>query len=238
VFPFTGVQGTPLTGCFEFFTGTDSGILPFVALEEANIEQSVDKIVKLTGVKGVAQDWLPIGDRSTQNMSSARVVALGQPADRPFTGTYSQTWIDPASTGQPGQTVYGDLLSSKFGIKWPVSAKWTSVMSAVFNRIRRKKGELSIDATIEFTSLDQSEAYRKSKRQYLAYTYIGQDLGGGFQKSFGLQAATKIRKFKRKPGVDVDSVEADVSYTALYDTGLGALFVLTIQNEAPPVYTS
>lgn len=232
-----GATSAPLTGAFSFFTGTDSGVLPFVALEEVTLEYSPDKAARLSG-KGIAQDWLPIGDRTTTSLTSNRITSLGQPTDAPWVGTWSQIWIDDAATGTVGTTLYSDLMTNKIDFKHPVEGKWTSMLSQVYNRIRRKKRETTASLSIEFTDQLQYEVYRKNKRQYYQYQLIGKNIGGGNTKSITIKAAAKYEKLKRKPGVEADSVEADVDLRFLYDSTLGASYVVTIVNQAAPTYVS
>ena len=235
---FTPANSTPQTGAFEFFTGTDSGIFPYCALEEMSLEYAPDKVAHLTG-KGIAQDFLPIGDRTTLNLGTNRITSLGQPVDNPWVGTRSQVWIDNASTGTSGTTLYNDLLTNKIDFKWPVAGKWTSMLPGeVFNRIRRKKRETTCSITIDFTNELQAEAFRKAQRQFFQFQLIGRNIGGGNQKSITVLAAAKIETFKRKPGIEADTVEADVMLRFLYDSTIGASYTITVINQQAPTYTS
>lgn len=226
----------PLTAAFEFFTGTDSGIFPFCALTEGALEYAPDKEAKISG-KGIAQDFLPIGDRTTLNLATNQVTSLGQPVDKAWIGTWSQMWVD-AGVGTPGMTLYADMLTNKITWKWDATGKWTSMLSQVYNRIRRKKRETMASLSIDFTNQAQAEAFRKALRQFFQYQLIGQDIGGGNQKSITFLGAAKIEKFKRKPGLEVDTVEADVDLRFLYDPTIGASYKVTIVNQAAPTYTS
>jgi len=73
------------SAALEWYTGTDSHAIPWGFLTDIEIDFGVDKEVKVS-YKGNCQDKLPIGDRTTNPMSTSRVVALGQPTDLPMIG--------------------------------------------------------------------------------------------------------------------------------------------------------
>src|SRR5205085_6696586 len=97
--------------------------------KSGDIEGGVDKDMKLSGVKGYAQDFLQIGDRTTTPLGTSLIQSLATPVDRAFTGTNSQMFVD-AITGTPATTLYNDLLTWKIMFKLPVVAKWTATIDS------------------------------------------------------------------------------------------------------------
>jgi hypothetical protein len=238
---FLPANTDPYTAAIEFFTGTDSGTLPFSALSDGSLEWAVEKPAKLTNVKGIAQDFIPIGDRTITPLATNQITSLGIPTDQPLQGTNSVMWIDPI-TGTPATTLYNDLISGKIDFKHEVFGKWTSSgtgpVPLVYNRIYRKKRLTTGMITIDFRDNLQYEQFRKNRKQYYALKWIGRDIGGGFSKSLQIILPVYIQKFQRKPGVEKENVEADIEFKCVYDPGIGATYKIVLQNQNPPTYTS
>jgi len=231
---FTPGSTEPYTFVAEYFDGTLSSTLPFCALGDATLDLGLDKEGAIS-TKGIAQNLLPIGDRSSTPVSTSRITPLGQSSDAPMVGTSMQIFMDPISN-TPLTTLYNDLFTMKLEWKWDVIPKWTATLYQAYNRVYRKKRQTMMSATVDFNNPAQWELFRKNQRQYFGTQVVGSYLGGGYSKSVTVVAAAKILKYTRTSGPDKENVEAAVEATCEYDIALGAAYRVTIINQQPPVY--
>lgn len=185
----TGVYGwqyvflpgdTVYSASIEAFTGVDSFVLPWCMFDSADFEFGMDKEAKLTA-KGIMQDRLVIGDRTTAYLNVSRITALGQPGDLPIVGWQSLVYIDTTSGAAP-TTAYGDLLECKMNFKSPQKPNWTATNSQNYNRVNRGQRETMFSGKIDLTNVLQWEQWRLNVLQYITFQLLGQPIGGGNNK--------------------------------------------------------
>lgn len=226
---------TVYSASIEAFTGVDSFILPWCMVDSVDVEFGMDKEAKLTA-KGITQDRLVIGDRSTAYLNVNRITALGQPNDLPIVGWQSLVFIDTTSGAAPS-VAYGDLLECKLQFKSPQKPNWTATNSQNYNRVNRGQRETTFTGKIDLTNVLQWEQYRMNILQYLTFQLLGQAIGGGYNKMWQWTFPASW------DDIDIDSepskehVEASVEAIAQYDAGLGGSYRLVIINQQAPVYT-
>ena len=221
----------------EEYTGADTVAYPFIFLDEGDIEFEADKEVKLTA-KGMAQDYLPIGDRSAGSiLASTRATQLGQPTDLPMVGPDALLYLDPIS-GQPLGTLYADGYSVKLSIKRPQDPKFTISNKQTFDRVYSKKREFMLALKLDFTTETQAEKYRQNQKQYFGSIINGSTIGGGYSNSWTLIMPCRYMKYDKTVGVDAASIDVDADLTGEYDATLGAEFKVTVICEVPPSYVS
>jgi hypothetical protein len=223
------------SAALEMFTGVDSFILPWSMFEELDVEFGMDKEAKLTS-KGIMQDRLVIGDRTTAYLNTSRITALGQPSDLPIVGWQSLFYIDTTAGAAP-TTVFGDLLEAKLNFKSPQKPNWTATNSQNFNRVNRGQRESMFSGKIDLTNVLQLEQHRMNVLQYLSFQLLGQPIGGGNNKLWQWTFPTSWDDFEIESTPDKEHVEATVAATPQYDTNLGGSYRLTIINQQPPNYT-
>jgi hypothetical protein len=219
----------------EMFTGVDSFILPWTMFEELDVEFGMDKEAKVTS-KGIMQDRLVIGDRTTTYLNTNRITALGQPSDLPIVGWQSLFYIDTTAGAAP-TTAFGDLLECKLNFKSPQKPNWTATNSQNFNRVNRGQRETMFSGKIDLTNVLQLEQHRMNVLQYLTFQLLGQPIGGGNNKLWQWTFPTSWDDFEIESTPDKEHVEATVAATPQYDANLGGSYRLTIINQQPPNYT-
>ncbi|HEY7414468.1 MAG TPA: hypothetical protein VH593_04695, partial [Ktedonobacteraceae bacterium] len=114
--------GTQQTLATEHFDGSGSYVYPFSYYTDGDYDIDVKGNAKLTA-KGMAQDKLPIGDRTTTPLSTNRVNALTVPVELPTMGWQHNTYLD-AISGTPGTTLRNVDKTMKVSLKCPVEAKY------------------------------------------------------------------------------------------------------------------
>lgn len=226
---------TVYSAAFEMFTGVDSFILPWTLFEEFDVEFGMDKEAKLTS-KGIMQDRLVIGDRTTAYLNTSRITALGQPSEIPVVGWQSLCYIDTTAGAAP-TTAFGDLLDAKLNFKGPQKPGWTSTNSQNYNRVNRGQRESMFSGKIDLTNVLQLEQYRMNVLQYLTFQLLGQAIGGGNNKMWQWTYPCSWDDFDIDSEPSKEHVEASVQATSQYDANLGGSYKLTIINQQPPNYT-
>jgi hypothetical protein len=232
---FLADVNTYTLGC-EDYTGTDSSVIPMMVATDLEISQDVKKQVDIT-LKGFAQDLIPIGDRTTVNMTATRVTQLGQPLDKPLTGWQSLIFIDqvPAVGGTPGTTQFMDLNTFKLAAKLPAEPEYNATNSQVMTTYFRDQISGSFSMSINFKNLLQYEQFRQNGIQIFVVKYLGPILGNNagslVQKAWIFYVAAKYKAFKRKRGA---KVTADIEGIIQYEPSLGyGLKVEVITSQAP-----
>jgi len=226
---------TVYSASIEAFTGVDSFLLPWAMIEEADLEFGMDKEAKLTS-KGVMQDRLVIGDRTTAYLNVNRITALGQPGDLPIVGWQSLVYIDTTAGAAP-TTAFGDLLECKLNFKSPQKPNWTATNSQNYNRVNRGQRETMFSGKIDLTNVLQWEAYRLNTLQYVTFQLLGQAIGGGNNKMWQWTFPASWDDFDIDSEPSKEHVEASVQATSQYDANLGGSYRLTIINQQPPNYS-
>ncbi len=223
---------TPQSASVEFYTGTDSVIAPYTCLEELTFEFDSEKDLKVTS-KGIAQDRLIIGNRTTNPMSTSQVNTLAQPMDPPLAGWQCQVYLDPL-TNAAGTTIFGDMISGKISIKVPLKEIYKLDGNQYFNIVYRKKISIDFEGKIDYTNVLQMEAFRQNTKQYLYIIFTSRTVGAGAQQSIAITIPLKILKFPVSSKPDGDYVEASISGIGEYDPGIGGSYKLVWANSQMP----
>jgi hypothetical protein len=228
---------TPFSVTTEWFTGTESVCVPYCAFEECSLDFDVEKEFKVQA-KGIGQDYLQIGNRSTNPMTQSEVTSLAQPLDWPLAVWSGQVFLDPL-TGTPGSTLFGDLMSGKITIKSPLKAIHKLSARQTMTTIYRKKISIEVEAKIDYTNVLQAEQFRQDNKQYLVFNFNGRNVGGGNLQQIQVYIPFKYNKFEITSQPDGDQVIADIGGVGEYDPTLGGSYKIVWWNSVmPPNYTS
>lgn len=208
---------------FEFFGGTDSRVFPFTYLEEVTLEGGADKELKVTG-KGVAQDDLPIGDRTNAVLNGFRTASLSQPLEIPLAGWQTTIFIDPWSNA-PGTTQFMDLLDWKLTIKTGQKGLRTATNSMRYNRVYAAKREITLEATVDLTNIQEREQWRQGLRRLwqiqIIGPYIGSVSGTPLYKGWTITLPVWYESFKEEAAPTAESVTAKIGALAEFNPVLG-----------------
>lgn len=228
---------SPFSTTVEWYTGTDSVCVPGCVFSEYSLDFEVDKEFKVAA-KGNGQDYIQIGDRTTNPMSTSRVTALAQPIDAPLPAWTCLVYIDPLSNS-PGTTLFGDLMSGKITIKNPLTAVHKMTAQQIYSIVYRKKISLDFEGKIDYTNVLQAEQFRQDLKQYIQLVFQGRNVGAGNYQSIIFIIPFKFNKFDVTSTPSGDHVTADIAGIGEYDPGIGASYkVLWNNSQYPPNYTS
>lgn len=222
--------------CLEMFDGVESFSLPWSYMDDIVLELGSEKEMKVTA-KGLAQDRLVIGDRTTNPLNVSRVTSLGQPSDLPLMGWQTNVYID-ATVGAVPTTVFADMLDLKINFKNPAKPGWTLTNTQNFNRINRQKYEVALEATLDVTNVLQLEQYRLNLIQYITFQFLGRNLGGGNQSTWQFTFPMRYDDFETESTPEGDHVIGKVKMTPEYDSGLGSTYKITVISQQSPTYLS
>src|SRR5450755_361784 len=226
---------TPQTASLEFFTGTDSVIAPYACFEEVTLDFDVEKDFKIVA-KGVAQDRLIIGNRTTNPMTASSVNTLAQPMDPPLAGWQCQVYLD-AISGTAGTTLFGDMITGKVTMKSPFKQVQKLDGNQYFNVVYRKKYSIDFEGKIDYTNVLQMEAFRQNAKQYLYLLFTSRNVGTTAQQQIAITIPLKILKFPVVSKPDGDYVEATMSGIGEYDPGIGGSYKMVwLNSQQPPSY--
>lgn len=234
-------EGTRQTAAVEHFDGSASWTHPFSAATDGDFEISTKGEGKLT-IKGIAQDKLPLGDRTTNPLQVSRVASIGAPlADLPAAGWQTQVYID-AITGTAGTTVFTDPDETiKVVLKTPVEAHWTFNNQQEFTRAYAIKPECTAEVTYDILNLLQFEQMRQNLKQYLNVALIGEYLGttGGsaVYKGWTWTLPVRYEDYAQEGDPSKGNVFAKPKLRCEYDSGIGAAYQLVVVTRNPPTYT-
>jgi hypothetical protein len=238
-YAFTPDNNALYSAALSWFTGTDSLMVPWGFLTDIEVAFGVEKETTVS-LKGGAQDFLPIGNRSTNPLSSQQTTVLGQPTDVPMIGWDTAVFID-AISGTPQTTAYSSVTDGKITMKVPQKPIYTATQSQDFQRLYRQQRSAEMELTIDFVSLDQYEAFRQNLKQYLAVqffgAYVGAISGTLYSKSWAFIFPARYIKFKRD-ATKLENVTAQITAKALYDGNAGYSHKLIVTNQMPPTYTA
>lgn len=227
------------SAAFEWYTGTDSHAVPWGIFTDLEVDFGVDKETKIA-LKGMAQDKLPIGSRSTDPLSASRVVSLGQPTDLPLIGWQTAVYVD-ALTGTPGTTAYSSVIDGKISIKVPQKEIWTATTTQRYSKVYRQQRSAQVSATIDFTNLTRYEQWRKNIKEFLAFTfygaYIGNVSGTVYNKSYQWIFPAQYAKFKEDAS-KLENVTVALEAKGVYESSTGFSHKLVVTCQQPPTYTS
>lgn len=229
------------TAALEFFDGSASWTHPFSYMSDGDFTVTTSGIT--LALKGMAQDKLAIGDRTTNPLSTSRVTSIGFPTnDLPLAGWQTNVYLDDI-TGTAGTTIFLDVDTEiKLAFKTPVEAHWTFNNTQVFTRAYPLKYELSIDVSYDILNLLQNEKFRQNLKQYMQIATIGEYIGtsGGVQYNRGWTWTLPFRydgEYGQEGEPGRGNVFAKPKLKTEYDSGIGGAYSLTIITRQPPTYT-
>ncbi len=225
----------------EWFDGVGSWTHPFCFFTDASFDIKVQTEASIT-VKGIAQDKLAIGDRTTTPLGgNNRIASLGLNLDDlPIVGWQTAVFVD-AITGTPATTSYGDLQELKIDIKTPDEAAYTFSNSQNFNRAYAGKRECDIEMLIDFVDMYEYEQMRQQLKQYLNFQFIGQRIGTVAGVTY-CKSWTWTIPMRGAGDFEVTSdpskalVTAKALFQAEYDAALASSYKLVVVTTTPPTY--
>ena len=225
------------TQTLEWFTGSESATVPFTDLSEYEFDFDVQKEFVLK-CKGIAQDRLPIGNRSTTPLTISQVVALSQQVDRPDASWACQVFIDPIS-GTPGTTSFGSMLNGKIKITQPTEGVHSLQNKQVYTQVARGKWEIALDAKLIYDNILQLEQFRQDNKQYVQLNFYGRSVGSNSLQQVTFIIPFKFQTFAVTSTPSMKFPEADIAGIGEYDPGIGASYKMTWNNSVQaPNYTS
>jgi hypothetical protein len=223
----------------EWYDGTDSKVLSFMACTDYEVTYDVEKELQFV-LKGEAQDMQPIGDRSRALITVTDFPAYTQPTDFPFTGWGALFWLDPINgTGQTTQWL--DVITFKLvgvtGQKLYMTANGIQVL----NRIGRKRRKTTFECEIDYQNVQLESKYRAFQKQIIVlkfiqpFYYLG-NAGGAtsFYKYVQFNLYPRQVKFALDP--KDEKVIAKISGTCEYEPSVGYAFNISMLNQNNPNY--
>lgn len=236
-------EATRQTAATEHFDGSASWISPFCYMTDGEMTIKTKDSASLT-LKGMAQDKLAIGDRTTNPLQTNRTTSLGVPlGDLPLAGWQTNVYID-AITGTAQTTAFLDPEEEiKIALKAPVESKYTFNNSQVFSRAYPIKPECTVDLSYDIVNLLQNEQFRQNLKQYLVVQLLGQYIGttGGVAYSKGWTWTLPVRydgDYGQEGDPSKGNVFAKPKLRTEYDSGIGGHVQLVIITTNPPNYTA
>jgi hypothetical protein len=229
------------TCALEHFDGSGSYIHPFVAATDGDVSYNGKNSETMLTIKGVAQDKLPIGDRTTTPLNVNRITSLGIPfQDIPIASWQTQIYLDPIS-GTAGTTLFLDVDDIKIAIKCPTEVHWTFNNSQEFTRAYPIKPECTADLSLDIINLLQYEQFRMNLKQYLMVKSIGEYIGstGGviYYKGWTWTLPGRFDgEFETEGDAGKGNTFAKPKWRTEYDVALGASYQLSIVTRQPPTY--
>lgn len=228
---------SPFTNTLEWFMGSESLCVPFVAWKDLQLDFDVTKELMLK-MTGIGQDRLPIGNRSTTPLTTSNIVNTAQPIDRPTAGWACNVYIDPI-TGTPGTTLFGQMLSGSVKIENPLEGIHTLANRQVYQQIGRSKWIVTLDAKLVYTDVVQMEQYRQDNKQYVQLSFYGRQVSNNQIQTFTIIVPFKFNKFDPVSVPSGKYPEASIAGIGEYDPGIGASYKMTVLNSIQnPTYTN
>jgi hypothetical protein len=222
----------------EWFTGTDSRVYPLTIASEITLDGKADGEV-MWSLKGESQDELPIGDRTTAPMLASRITNLSEPMEIAMAGWQVFVYVDPI-TGTPGTTQFYDLLDYKIIIKPNQLLKHTATNRQQPNRVWRKKGEVTFEATVDLTNIVEKEQFRTGQRRWWYLLFQGPIVGisGGVPvyEQWAFYLPLVYETWKDDAGPDKEAVTGKLTARCEYNTAAGYPFRCTVQAQQSPSY--
>jgi hypothetical protein len=210
-------------------------------MTDGDFEANVKDTCKLT-LKGMAQDKIAIGDRTSNPLQTSRVTSIGTPlSDIPLAGWQTQIYID-SITGTAQTTLFTDPEESiKIVLKTPVDRHYTFTNAQTFSRAYPVKPECTVDATYDILNLLQEEQFRQNLKQYLVVATFGRFIGttGGTNYAEGWTWTLPVRydgEYGQEADVSKGNVFAKPKLRCEYDSSLGSAYSLSIVTQQPPTY--
>jgi len=227
----------PFSLTTEWYTGTDSVAVPGCVFEELSLDFEVDKEFKLS-MKGLGQDYIYLGNRSTNPLSGQQTSNLAQPVDFPLPVWNGEVFIDPLSNS-PGTTQFGDLIKGKITFKAPLEALHKLTTRQTYAVAYRKQISVEFEGTADYTNLLQAEQFRQDFKQYLQFTFQGRNVGAGNYQAMNVIIPFKFNKFDVTSTPEMAAPTVDFAGIGEYDAGIGASYKIVWANtRTAPNYTS
>lgn len=220
----------------EWFTGTVSKSLPWTAFSEVVLSMAANKEWTIS-CKGICQDDLPIGDRTTTNLVANRVASLSQPLDVPEGGWQTMVYIDP-DPGTFPSSAYAQLMDAKITFSIPNEGIWTAANTQLYSQVGRAQITTTVEATIDMTDLVQKEAWRKNAKQYVTFVVTGGIVAAGTYKSMQMTFPVYYDQFDVEAAPDAKFVTGKLKFQCAYDSVLGGEYQIVITNTQSPTYTA
>lgn len=234
-------EATRQTLTLEHFDGSASWTHPFCYMTDGEFIVNTKKEASLT-LKGMAQDKLAIGVRTTNPLQTSYVTSIGVPlSDLPVAGWQTQVYLD-AITGTAQTTITTDPDEEiKINLKTPVEAHYTFNNVQTFTRAYPIKPEYTVDLTYDILNLLQNEQFRQHLKQYLVVAINGQYLGttGGTNYYKGWTWTLPVKydgEYVQEADPAKGNVFAKPKLRCEYDSGIGSAIQLVIITENPPNY--
>jgi hypothetical protein len=236
-------EATSQTAVVEHFDGSASWTHPFSYMTDGDMTIKAKGEIALS-LKGMAQDKVAIGDRTTALLQTSRVTSLGIPlGDLPLAGWQTQVYIDPI-TGTAQTTTFTDPEEEiKIILKTPVENHHTFNNQQTFTRAYPGKEECTVSVTYDILNLLQNEQFRNNFKQYLVVATLGQYIGttGGTNYYKGWTWTLPVRydgEYAQEADPTKGNVYAKPKLRTEYDSALGGSFSLAVITQQPPNYNS
>ena len=235
-------EATRQTANEEFYDGEGSWVHPFSYFTDGEMIISTKDVAKLT-LKGMCQDKMLIGDRTTNPLNTNRTTSIAASlVDIPVAGWETQVYLDDI-TGTAGTTVYLDPEEEiKIALKTPVEARFTFNNTQNFTRAREGKRECTIDLTTDIINSLQHEYFRQNLSQYLVIKllgeYIGTTAGTAYNKGWWWTLPLQYEEYPQEGNPEKGNVQAKPKLRTRYDPGIGSSYQLQIVTTNPPTYNA
>lgn len=232
---------TPYSACIEAYDGVEGVVLPGTILTDATWDWQKEKEILLQ-TKGMAQDYLIVGDPTSTSVGTNPFASISQPSSLPYTSWPASFYIDTA-TGTPLATQDGTLLTYKFGVqtgrKWIYAGDGQQRPSFV---TWDAEPDWTLDAEIVYANYQNYINYYKPNTPLiLGTTFQGTWLGNiastNYYEQVSIILPAKVDSWK------VDQSKNPVTGTlkliSQYDfQNLGYAYKVIVIAQQPPTYTA
>lgn len=233
---------TPYSACIEAYDGVEGVVLPGTILTDTTLDWQKEKEILLQ-TKGMAQDYLVVGDPTSTSVGTNPFATLTQPTSLPYASWPASFYIDAGGSGVPFTTQDGTMLTYKLalmtGRKWIYSGDGQQRPSFV---TVESEPDWSLDAEIVYPNYQNYINYFKPNVPLiLSTTFQGSLLGTisstVYYEQVQITLPAKIDTFK------VDQTKNPVAGTlkliSQYDfSNLGYAYKVAVTCQQPPVYTN
>lgn len=239
---YDGVNNfTPYSAAIEAYDGVQGVVLPGTILTDMTLDWQKEKEILLQ-TKGMAQDFLIVGDPTSTTVGTNPFATIAQPTSVPYVSWPASFYID-AGTGTPATTQDGTMLAYKLAVvtgrKWmyagdgqqrPTYVTWDA------------EPDFSVDVTIIYPNYQNYINYFKPNAPLiLATTFQGNLLGTisstTYYESVAITLPCKVDTFKAD--ASGNPVQGKLKIMSEYSiTNLGYYYKIAVTTQTPPTYTS